>query len=60
MFTLKGCFSNGFVKSFLKEIVQVKYLMDFSKERVFNSKNELINEIKHVCPKQVGSILSIH
>ena len=33
MFILKGCFSNGFVISFLKEIVQAKYLMEFSKER---------------------------
>ena len=30
MFTLKGSFSNGFVKSLLKEIVQVKYLTNFS------------------------------
>ena len=34
MFILNCCCSNGFVMSFLKENVQVKYLMDFSKERV--------------------------
>ena len=38
MFTLKGCFDNGFVMSLLKEKVQIKYLMDFNKERALTGK----------------------
>ena len=60
MFTLKSCFSKGFMKNFSKEIVQAKYLMDFCKEKSFNSENELIDEIRLACPRQVGNILSIH